>query len=289
MNKKELAKIIDGKKIAEKISGEVRKEIVELEKAGKRVPGLAIVLIGERADSKLYVKLKEKEAKKVGIDIHVYRCSREILEDDIVKTIEHLNQDDDVDAILVQLPLPAGFDTDKIIKTIDPQKDVDRFHPDNSKKLLETCNHQEVIPPVLQVVLEILKSIEFDLKEKKVCIISNSEIFGKSLAKVMECQGGEVFLKKANDLDLKEKANEADLLISAVGKPEFIGDEMIKNSAAVIDIGITKEGKYVLGDVNFKEAEKKASFITPVPGGVGPITVAMLLRNTLFLYKKKDN
>ncbi|MDA3815051.1 MAG: bifunctional 5,10-methylenetetrahydrofolate dehydrogenase/5,10-methenyltetrahydrofolate cyclohydrolase [Patescibacteria group bacterium] len=284
--KKELAKIVDGKKIAERISSEVRREVVELQKNGKRLPGLAILLIGEREDSKLYVKLKEKEARKVGLNIHVYRCSQETSEDDIIKTIEHLNQDDEVDAILVQLPLPEGFDTNKIIEKIDPKKDVDRFHPDNVKKLLETCSHEEVIPPVLQVVIEILKDVDFDLNEKKVCVISNSEIFGKSLEKVLECQGGKVDLISADDADLKEKTIKADLLISAVGRPEFIGGDIIKGNVVIIDIGITKEGKDILGDINFKEAEGKASFITPVPGGVGPVTVAMLLKNTLTLYKK---
>ena len=286
MNRKSLAKIIDGRKIAERINSETRREIVKLEQAGKRLPGLAIVLVGDREDSKLYVRLKEKEARKVGINISVYRCFKDDLEDEIIKTIKYLNQDDDIDAILVQLPLPEGFNTDEIIKAIDPRKDVDRFHPDNSKKLLETCDHNDVIPPVLQVVIEMLGDIDFSLDNKKVCIISNSDIFGKSLAKVLECRGGKICLSKVSEPDLKNKTSEADLLISAVGRPEFISGEMIKDGAVVIDIGISKEDKYVLGDVDFKEAEKKASFITPVPGGVGPVTVAMLLKNTLKLYNK---
>jgi methylenetetrahydrofolate dehydrogenase (NADP+)/methenyltetrahydrofolate cyclohydrolase len=284
--KKELAKIIDGKKIAERISSEARREIVKLQELGKRMPGLAIILVGEREDSKLYVKLKEKEAGKVGMNINVYRSSQEASEEDIVKTIEYLNQDADVDAILVQLPLPEGLDTDKIIKAIDPEKDVDRFHPKNLKKLLETCSHEDVIPPVLHVVIEILKDVDFDLNEKKVCIVSNSDIFGKSLAKVLECRGGNIDLIRADDSELKNKTIKADLLISAVGRPEFIGGDAIKENAVVIDIGITKEGEDILGDINFKEAEEKVSFITPVPGGVGPVTVAMLLKNTLSLYNR---
>ncbi len=287
MDKKEIARIIDGRKIAERIGDEVKDKVDKLMEAGERVPGLAIVLVGEREDSMLYVRLKEREAKRVGIDIHVYRCLQDTSENDIIEVVEHLNQDDDVDAILVQLPLPKKFDTDRIIKTIDPEKDVDRFHPENLKKLLETCNHEEVIPPVLQVVIEMLKDIDFDLKEKKVCVISNSDIFGKSLAKVLECRGGIVNLIQASDSDLAKKAVEADLLITAVGRPEFIGKDAIKDGAVVIDIGITKEGKDILGDVNFKEVEEKASFITPVPGGVGPVTVAMLLKNTLALYNEK--
>lgn len=286
MDKKEIARIIDGRKIAERIGDEVKDAVDKLMEAGGRVPGLAIVLVGEREDSMLYVRLKEREAKRVGIDIHVYRCLQDTPENDIIEVIEHLNQDDDVDAILVQLPLPKKFDTDRIIKTIDPEKDVDRFHPENLKKLLETCNHKEVIPPVLQVVVEMLKDVNFDLKGKKVCVISNSDIFGKSLTKVLECREGKVDLINADDSNLKEKTVQADLLISAVGRPEFIGGNMIKEKAVVIDIGITKEGKDILGDVNFKEAEEKASFITPVPGGVGPVTVAMLLKNTLELYNR---
>ncbi len=277
-------KIIDGKKIAEKIKDNLVQEIVKLDPLR---PNLAIILVGDRKDSELYVNLKEKEAKKVGIDTHVYRCEEDVSEEEILAMIEHLNNDDLIDAILVQLPLPDKFDTDKIIKTINPDKDVDRFHPDNLKVLMETCSHQHVMPPVFEVVLEVLKDVDFDISGKQVCIVANSKIFGNSLAKVLECQKAEVEIAEADEKKLKDKTSQADVLITAVGKPEFIGEEMVKEGAVVIDIGITKQDNKVRGDVCFDEVYKKADFITPVPGGVGPLTIAMLFKNTLALYNKR--
>lgn len=279
-----MTKIINGKKIAEKIKDDLVQEIVKFDPLR---PNLAIILVGDRKDSNLYVSLKEKEAKKVGIDTHVYRCEEDIEEQEILNMIKHLNQDDLIDAILVQLPLPDKFDTNKIINTIDPAKDVDRFHPDNLKVLLETCEHQHVIPPVFEAILEMLEDIDFDIAGKKVCIVANSEIFGKSLVKVLECQQAQVDLVDADDEDLKNKTSQADVLISAVGRPKFINKEMIKDDAVIIDIGISEQGGKVCGDVDFDDVEKKAGFITPVPGGVGPLTIAMLFKNTLALYKKR--
>ncbi|MDD4332640.1 MAG: bifunctional 5,10-methylenetetrahydrofolate dehydrogenase/5,10-methenyltetrahydrofolate cyclohydrolase [Patescibacteria group bacterium] len=276
--------IIDGKKIAEKIKDQVTKKIFALKEAR---PNLAIILVGEREDSKLYVNMKEREAKKVGIDTHIYRCEADISEVEIIKTIEFLNNDNLIDAILVQLPLPSGFDTDKIIAKIDPKKDVDCFHPENVKILLSTCNHEEVIPPLIKVVLEILGSIKCNLVKKKVCVIANSDIFGKSMAKVLECRGAEVEITASDQEDLKNKTCKADILITAIGKPKFIKKDFIKKDAVVIDIGITKEGEKVFGDVDFEDVKDTVGFITPVPGGVGPMTIAMLFKNTLELYKRR--
>lgn len=279
-------KIIDGKKIAEKIKDGLVKEIVKLE---PHRPNLAIILVGNRKDSELYVSLKDKEAKKVGIDTHIYRCEENISEQEILDMINYLNNDDLIDAILVQLPLPDKFDTNKIIRAIDPAKDVDRFHPNNLKILMETCNHQHVIPPVLEVVLEILKEINYNVCDQKVCIVANSEVFGNSLAKVLECEKAKVIVTNINDKDLKNKISQSDVLISAVGQPKFITKEMIKDDAIIIDIGISEQDGKICGDVNFEDVSKKAGFITPVPGGVGPLTIAMLFKNTLALYKQRKN
>lgn len=283
-------KIIDGKKLAEKIKDEIVAAIVKLNNgllvADKR-PNLAIVLIGEREDSKLYVSLKEKEAKKVGIDTHLYECPENISERAVLDMIECLNNDGAIDAILVQLPLPPGFDTDMIIRAIDPKKDVDGFHPDNLEILFKTCDHDHIMPPVFMAVLEMLKSIDFDLAGKQACVISNSEIFGRGLARVLECRQAKVLTAHADDVDLKIKTSQADLLITAVGKPEFIKQDMIKKGAAVIDIGIAKKDGKVCGDVDFEDVKDKVSYITPVPGGVGPLTIAMAFKNTLELYKKR--
>lgn len=280
-----MQKIIDGKAIAEKIDKKTARKIFNLN--GPR-PNLAIILIGNNPDSELYVSMKEKQAKRVGIDTHLYKCPDNIPETEIFSMIDHLNKDELIDAILVQLPLPKNYDTDRIILTIDPKKDVDRFHPDNLAALLKTCEHGEVMPPVYEAILAMLKEINFSLDSKKVCLVINSDIFGLGLKKVLECLGAQVDIVKANDKDIKNHTLAADLLISAIGKKHFIKKTMIKKDAVVIDIGITKEKAKVYGDVDFDNIKDKASFVSPVPGGVGPMTIAMLFKNTLALYFAKQ-
>lgn len=311
-------KIIDGRALAEKIKDGIVKEILgkeyfkkpeeeacacghdhghehgkeEAERKSEIIlncqrPNLAIILVGNREDSALYVSLKEKEAKKVGIDTHIYKCPEDITEPEILEMIDYLNQDDLIDGILIQLPLPKALDTDRIIAAIDPGKDVDGFHPDNLKLLSEHCVRGGLLPPVFEVVLEMLESIGCGLEGKKVAVLANSEIFGVSLVRVLECKGARAEAVYGNDKDLRKVTSESDILISAVGKPKFIKKDMIKKDAVIIDIGISKEKGAVCGDADFEDLEKKAGFITPVPGGVGPVTIAMTFRNTLKLFKKR--
>ena len=291
-------KLIDGHKIANRIKDEIVREVIkenggegdlskDKAKAEER-PNLAIILIGEREDSKLYVNLKEKEAKKVGVDTHLYRLPEDVEEEEVKEAIKHLNKDSQIDGILLQLPLPKQLNTDEIVATIDPAKDVDRFHPENLKTLQETCSHGHVMPPLFQVILEVLKEANFDLKESRVCILANSKIFSNALKAVLECKGAQVDIAGPYDEKLTEKTRQADLLITAIGQPHFVKKEMLKKDAGIIDIGITKEGKYVLGDVDQEDIKEKASFLTPVPGGVGPITIAAALKNTLKLFKEKN-
>jgi len=275
---------IDCKIIAEKIKDEVVAEVMKIQ--GRR-PGLAIILIGDRPDSELYVKLKEQEAKKVGIDTHLYRCLEDISEREVFSMIDFLNKDDSVDAILVQLPLPDKFDTDGIILALDKNKDVDRFHPDNLKIFLQTCDHEPLMPPVCKVVVRILSEIGFDPKDKIAGVLSNSDLFGKVLAHALSCLGAKTSLIKSTDPDWVEKSRVCDLLASAVGKPHFIGKEAIKEGAVVVDIGIGKLDGKVCGDVDFEDAKDKAAYITPVPGGVGPLTIAMLFNNVLSIYGQR--
>ncbi|OIO52620.1 MAG: hypothetical protein AUJ11_00465 [Parcubacteria group bacterium CG1_02_44_65] len=281
-----MAKIIDGKKLADSIKDDIVKQIIKLN--GAR-PNLAIILTGKRPDSELYVRLKEAEAKKVGIDTHLYKCAENTSEREILEMIRCLNEDNSVDAILVQLPMPAGIDADTIMLALDPIKDVDGFHPDNLAELLRSCNFKGLMPPVFAVVLEILKSIDYEIKDKKVCVVSNSDIFGKSLAHILTCQGAKAEAIKADDENLTERTRQTDVLISAVGKPEFIKKDMIKPDAVVIDIGIAKQGDKFVGDVDFEDVKEKAGYITPVPGGVGPLTIAMAFKNTLEIYKRRHN
>jgi methylenetetrahydrofolate dehydrogenase (NADP+)/methenyltetrahydrofolate cyclohydrolase len=277
-------KIIQGNEIAEKIKNNIAQDVIKL---GDSRPNLAIILIGKQTDSELYVNLKEREAKKVGIDTHLYKCKENISESEILKIIKYLNKDKLIDAILIQLPLPSNLNTDVIIKAIDPLKDIDGFHPSNLKKILNNRNLSYLMPPVFAVILKILNSINYKIKNKRVCIISNSDIFGQTLAYILKYQGANVEAIKANDKNLIKKTIRVDVLIVAIGKPKFIKKNMIKDQVIIIDIGITKQGNRVVGDVDFEDVKNKTSYLTPVPGGVGPITIAMALKNTLEVYKKR--
>jgi methylenetetrahydrofolate dehydrogenase (NADP+) / methenyltetrahydrofolate cyclohydrolase len=280
--------IIDGKKIADKIKDEIVAEILLRNNNNLHAPQrptLAIILVGERPDSQLYVSLKEKEAKKVGVDTTLYRLPDNAAEKELEEMIKFLNTDKATDGILLQLPLPDNFNTDKIVALMDPAKDVDRFHPDNLKKLM--AGDEALMPPVCQVILEILEDIKYDPAGKSACIVANSEIFGLSLAKILELHGALTKIVAPNDEDLAEQTVKADILVTAVGQSDLITAEMVKKDAVIIDIGISKEDDKVRGDVNFESVKEKAGYITPVPGGVGPITIAAALRNTVEIWKMK--
>jgi methylenetetrahydrofolate dehydrogenase (NADP+)/methenyltetrahydrofolate cyclohydrolase len=278
--------IIDGNKIAERVKDEVVKEVLNLNQNKSQNaeirPNLAIILIGDNQESELYVEKKMDQARKVGVDTHLYRFSNNDSENEIIETIQILNQDQDIDAILVQLPLHKKFNTDKIIETIDPRKDVDCFHPANRDR-----KNDKIISPVYRAVLAVLEEADFEIKNKKVAIVLKSEIFGKNLKKILEKKGAQTEILLMGDKGLKNKIAEVDLLISALGKPHFFEEKMLKKGAGVIDIGISREGKKVKGDFNSESAKNWLKFYTPVPGGIGPMTVAFLLKNSLELFKIK--
>lgn len=264
-----MLKIIDGKKIAEKVKDNITKSIFAL---GGLRPNLAIILIGEREDSKLYVSLKEKEGIKVGIDTHVYRLADNISEAEVLEVIDFLNKDEKIDGILVQLPLPKNLDTDKIINALDPKKDVDGFHPQHPDYILS---------PVLAALRASLENTEQDFNNKSACLLYNSDIFGSGLKEVLESFGISQFLSRDN-------LNQADVIVSALAKPGSIKGDDIKEGAVIIDISTVKvEGK-VKGDVDFESVKQKAGFITPVPGGIGPMTIAFLLNNVWQIFKLKN-
>lgn len=281
-------KLIDGKALAEKIKTGIATEIHSF--SGPR-PGLAIILIGNRPDSTLYVSLKEKQAKAVGIDTHLYRCDDDIKQEDLISTIEFLNNDPMVDAILIQLPLPKQLDTTTIVNTIKPEKDVDGFTKQNLELLMsEDHNTEAILPPVYAVIIAMLQSIDFSLQNKKVILIANSDIFADNLAEVLRRQGADVTLVDNTNEKITEKILTADLLISAIGKSHYISKEMIKPGAVIIDIGISKgvDGK-IKGDVDFENLQDVDGWVTPVPGGVGPMTIAMAFWNTLQMFKKRQS
>ncbi len=260
---------IDGKKIATRVKDEIAREIYQLK--GSR-PNLAIILVGEREDSKLYVSLKEKEAVLVGVDTHTYKLDEKVSEDELLKIIDFLNADATVDGILIQLPLPAHLDTDKIIATLDPNKDVDGFHPEHPSYITS---------PVLAAISACLEEINFSAAGKSACIFFNSEVFGSS-AQTMLAKKGFTILPA-------EKSEQADVLVSALGVPRAVTAKVIKNKAVLIDIGTTKVDGQVLGDIDFESVKEKATYLTPVPGGIGPMTIAFLFKNVLEIFKRRHN
>jgi methylenetetrahydrofolate dehydrogenase (NADP+) / methenyltetrahydrofolate cyclohydrolase len=280
-----MTKIIDGKILAKKINDATAKEILKL---GRR-PGLAIILVGDNSDSDLYVNKKIATGKEVGVDTHLYKCDADMGQAKLLETIGFLNTDNEIDAIMVQLPLPkdAGYNTDAVIKSIKPEKDVDRFHPDNIGPLVSTYDPGAVMPPVFGVILEMFKSIDYEVSGKRAIVVSKSDIFGGSLAKVLACRGAIAEAVHPDADNLADKTGSADVLISVIGRPKFIKKEMIKQGAVIIDVGITRELGSTFGDVDFEDCDEKAGYISPVPGGVGPMTVAITLKNTLELYKKR--
>lgn len=276
--------IIDGKKIAEKIKDEIALEVFNIK---DRRPSLAIILVGNRPDSELYVSLKEREAKKVGLDAHLYRLEAESTEQELLEVIEFLNNDEAVDAILLQLPLPANFQTDKIIAAINPLKDADGFH----------LQHPDyVLSPVISAVDYIARQYKI---KTRACVFYRSDIFGQSLKKHLEKLGLEVDLLAVKegsnpklDLELKKELSavsvKADFIVSALGLPHFLDADYLRSGVVIVDVGITKENEQICGDVNFLEAAKVAQAITPVPGGVGPMTIAFLFKNVLAIYKNYE-
>jgi len=258
---------IDGQAIAERVKKKIAKEIHQLK--GPR-PNLAIILVGDRPDSQIYVAKKEQEGKKVGIDMHLYKMDDDVPETELLRVIDFLNRDELIDGILVQLPLPDRFDADKIINAVAPEKDVDGFHP----------RHPDyIISPVLAAIQACLEDINFAPVGKNACVLYNSEVFGQSIKKVLTSAGLIV--------SLGTNSEQADLLVTALGEPGKIKKDMVKKDAVIIDIGITKVGGKVLGDVDFADVKDKAAFITPVPGGIGPMTIAFLFKNTLEIFKRR--
>jgi methylenetetrahydrofolate dehydrogenase (NADP+)/methenyltetrahydrofolate cyclohydrolase len=274
-----MAKIIDGKAIAAKIRGEIAAEVAKLAAQGV-TPGLAVVLVGEDAASKVYVSMKEKACQDVGIFSDEYKLPAETSETDLLYLIDRLNHDSKIHGILVQLPLPKQINTEKILEAISPEKDADGFHPYNvgrlviGKPLFQPCTPYGI--------MVMLKEAGVELAGKEVVVVGRSNIVGKPVAFMCLQQNATVTLCHSKTRDLAAKVGMADVVIAAVGQPEMIKGDWIKEGAVVIDVGVNRVGeKKLVGDVEYIKASERASAITPVPGGVGPMTITMLLHNTL--------
>ncbi len=275
-----MATIINGKELSATIRKEIADRTEEFIKQKGRAPGLAVIIVGEDPASKVYVRNKHKACDEVGFYSQVIELPEETTEEELLSRIRELNASESIDGILVQLPLPRHICEQNVIETIDPKKDVDVFHPMNVGKLT-TGNH--ILTPCTPAgVMEMLRRSGIEIKGKKCVVVGRSNIVGKPMAILLLEAHGTVTVCHSKTVDLKKECLEADILVSAIGKPGFITADMIKPGATVIDVGINrnKEGK-LCGDVDYDKVEKIAAYITPVPGGVGPMTVTMLMKNTL--------
>ena len=273
------AKILSGKEVSARIKAELKNEADNL-KAQGIMPGLAVIIVGDDPASRVYVNNKKKACEELGILSEEYALPSETKEEELLALIDKLNCDKNISGILVQLPLPKGLDEEKVINRINPKKDVDAFHPVNVGKIM--IGNYDFVPCTPAGVMELIAESGIDISGKECVIVGRSNIVGKPMSMLLLHQNGTVTVCHSRTKDLKEVTKRADILVVAVGRPEFITGDMIKEGAVVIDVGINRlENKKLVGDVEFESAEKVASAITPVPGGVGPMTIAMLMKNTL--------
>ena len=275
--------IIDGKKEAQLLRNEIKKEIESIKSKNNKVPGLTVILIGDFAPSQIYVKNKEKNAKEVGINSEVVRYPKEVTEQEVLNKIKELNDNDAVSGILVQLPLPPQINKEKIINAIDPAKDVDGFHPINVGNL--SSGYNATVPCTPLGCLFLIKKVEPNLSGKHAVIIGRSNLNGKPMAQLLLKENCTVTILHSKTKDLKIECLKADILIAAVGVPNLVKDDWVKENSIIIDVGINKVGDKIIGDVDFDAVKEKVRAITPVPGGVGPMTIACLLKNTLECFK----
>ena len=294
-----MTRLINGKEIAQNLRNQLKAEIDSLKSKIGKVPGLAVVQVGNVAASSVYVKAKTKSAKEVGIDVIDHHLSQETSEKDLLELVYKLNNQENVNGILVQLPLPSHINEQIILDSIHPNKDADGFHPLNVGKLSIASNNDEnlLIPCTPYGCLIMLKGLDINLSGMNAVVIGRSNIVGKPMAQLLLKESCTVTVAHSKTKNLEEVCKSADIVVAAVGRPQMVKGSWIKKGAVVIDVGINRielntNGEIknkIVGDVDFIEAEKNAAAITPVPGGVGPMTIACLLRNTLISFKNLQN
>ncbi len=277
--------IIDGKKEAEILRQKIKKEIDTIKSKNNKVPGLTVILIGDFAPSQIYVKNKEKSAKEVGINSNIVRYAKEVKEEEVLKKIEELNNNADVSGILVQLPLPSQINKEKLINAISPKKDVDGFHPINVGNL--ASGFDAIVPCTPLGCLHLIKKVEKNLSGKHAVILGRSNLNGKPMAQLLLKENCTVTIVHSKTKDLKKECLKADILVAAAGVTKLVKKDWVKENSIVIDVGINKVGDKIFGDVDFESVKVKSKAITPVPGGVGPMTIACLLKNTLDCFKAR--
>ena len=278
--------LIDGKKVAAELRVELKQEVSELKAKYNKVPGLTVILIGDMAPSQIYVRMKEKAANEVGLKSEVIRYPEAVEEKIILDKIDELNKDESVSGILVQLPLPKHIDKKKVIESILPSKDVDGFHPMNVGNL--SSGYESSVPCTPLGCYLLIKKIEPNLSGKKAVVVGRSNLNGKPMTQLLLKENCTVTITHSRTKDLKAECLEADIIVAAVGMPELVKGDWVKKDAIVIDVGINKTDKGIVGDVAFDEVSKVAKALTPVPGGVGPMTIACLLKNTIDCFKRSQ-
>ena len=277
-------KILDGKKVSEKIFENIKAEVSKF----KIKPKLAVILVGDNPASQIYVKIKQKRAIELGFDSVDLKYPENIKEEELISTIEKLNNDQTVNAILVQLPLPKTINTEKIINSIDPKKDVDGFHPNNVGKL--TSNQKPyAIACTARGIMELLNFYKINVESKNVVVIGRSNIIGTPVARLLQNNNATVTVCHSKTKDVSLYTKQADIIICAIGQPKFLKADMVKEGSIIVDVGINRIDESIIGDTDFENLLPKVSYITPVPKGVGPMTIAGLMQNTLDLYKLQNN
>ena len=286
-------KIIDGKKVASEIRKEIAEEVANLKAAGKKIPHLVAILVGNNGSSETYVANKVKDCEEVGFKSTIIRFGKEITETVLLEKITELNDDQDVDGFIVQLPLPSHISENKVIEAIDPQKDADGFHPVNIGKMV--IGLPGYLPATPYGIVELIRRYGIETSGRNCVVLGRSNIVGRPVSILLSQKGMDatVTVVHSRTKNIKDIVSQADIIISAIGSPAFIKGDMVKNGAVVIDVGTTrvvskdtKSGFKLVGDVDFENVAPKCSFITPVPGGVGPMTRVSLLRNTLIAAKR---
>lgn len=281
-----MAKIIDGKAVAQNVKDDVAAQTRQLKEQGI-TPGLAVVIVGDDSASRVYVNNKKKACAQVGFYSEEYALPAQTTQQELLELVDTLNRKKDINGILVQLPLPKHLDEKAVIEAIDPQKDVDAFHASNVGKIMIGDYH--FLPCTPAGVMELLKSQQIDVCGKSCVVIGRSNIVGKPMAMLLLHQNGTVTICHSHTQNLKEVCRDADILVAAVGIAKFVKADMVKKGAVVIDVGMDRdENGKLCGDVDFAQVEPVASYITPVPGGVGPMTIAMLMKNTLMAAKLQN-
>lgn len=281
-----MSEIIDGKLISKSVKDKIAEEVKELKKIGV-TPGLAVIIVGENPASQIYVRNKQRACEEVGFESFKYEMPENTTQDELLELIKKLNDDDSVNGILCQLPLPKHIDESTVINNISPKKDVDAFHPENVGRIM--IGDYSFLPCTPAGVMELIASTGTDIAGKECVVVGRSNIVGKPMAMLLLHKSGTVTICHSKTKDLKAECQRADILVAAVGVPKLITGDMVKEGAVLIDVGMNRdENGKLCGDIDFDSCKDKASYITPVPGGVGPMTIAMLMKNTLTAAKEQN-